>query len=126
MRPGSHGVTVVEVLVAVMVLTVGVLALAGSFAAMSRMVGRGGRATIAAEVAAGRLDELRRVAHSTSPPCTGPQWRSDNASESGIVERWQLLDEAGPARRVQLVVSYRTPAGVVTDTAVTAVLCEPA
>jgi Tfp pilus assembly protein FimT len=126
MRASSHGVTVVEVLVAVMVLTVGVLALVGSFAGMSRMIGRGGRATIAAEVAAGRLEELRRIAHSTSPPCTAPEWRSGSALESGIAERWQVVDESGPARRVQLVVSYHTPAGVVTDTSMTAVLCEPA
>jgi Tfp pilus assembly protein PilV len=126
MRAGSHGVAVIEVLVAVMVLAVGVLALAGSFAAMSRMIGRGGRATIAAEVAAGRLDELRRIAHSTSPPCTAPEWRSGSASESGIAERWQVLDEAGSARRVVLVVSYRSPGGVVSDTVMTAVLCDPA
>jgi hypothetical protein len=126
MGTSSRAVTVVEVLVAVMVLTVGVMALVGGFAGMSRMIGQGGRATIAAQVAAGRLEELSRIAHSTSPPCTAADWRSDSASQSGIAQRWQVLDPAGWARRVQLVVSYRTPARVVTDTAMTALLCGPA
>jgi Tfp pilus assembly protein PilV len=125
-RAIEPGFTVAEVLVAVMVLTVGVLALVGSFAGMSRMLGQGRQATVAAAVTAGRMEELRRIAHSTSPPCTAPEWRSDSASETGVAESWQVLDPEGITRRVQLIVRYRTPAGFATDTAVMAVLCEPA
>jgi Tfp pilus assembly protein PilV len=125
-RASWFGLTLVEVLVAVVVLAVGVLALVGTSAQMSRMIGRGRQATVAAMLAAGRIERLRGVARSTSPPCTGAEWRSDSAVEAGVSQSWRVLDPAGVARRLQLVVRYRTPTGLATDTIVTAVLCEAA
>ena len=123
MRARKYGFTVAEVLVAVVVLTVGVLALVGSSALMSRMIGRGRHATIAAMLAASRLERLRLVARSTSPPCTAPEWQGGSAVEAGVLQSWEILDPAGVARRLQLIVRYRTPLGPATDTVVTAVLC---
>jgi Tfp pilus assembly protein PilE len=124
-RANPYGLTIVEVLVAVVLLTVGLLALVGSSAQVSRMIGRGRHATVAAMLAAGRIERLRGVAGSTSPPCTGLEWRSGSAVESGVMESWQILDPAGAVRRLQLIVRYRTPAGLTTDTIVAAVLCQP-
>ncbi|MBA3893069.1 MAG: hypothetical protein H0X69_05165 [Gemmatimonadales bacterium] len=123
MRARKYGFTVAEVLVAVVVLTVGVLALVGSSAYMSRMIGRGRHATVAAMLAASRLERLRLVARSTSPPCTAPEWQGGSAAEAGVLQSWEMLDPAGVARRLQLIVRYRTPVGLATDTVVTAVLC---
>lgn len=125
MQTSWYGLTVAETLVAVVVLTVGVLALAGSSALMTRMIGRGRHATTAAMVAAARVEQLRQIAHSTSPPCTSPEWRTDSAAQPGATESWSILDPAGLVRRVQLVVRHRTPAGLATDTIVTALLCAP-
>lgn len=125
MRAGGYGFTVAEVLVAVVVLTVGVLVLVGSSALATRMIGLGRQATVAATMAAGRVDRLRRVALATRPPCTGPEWRSDSLTEAGVAQSWRILDPTGLARRLQLIVRYRTPSGSTTDTITTAFLCSP-
>jgi Tfp pilus assembly protein PilE len=125
-RTRKTGFTVAEVVVAVVVFTVGVLALVGAFAAMGRMIGRGSQATVAAAVLAGRIEELHRIAGSTRPPCTAPEWRSGSATEAGVTHDWDVLEPTGVARRVRLVVRHHTPTGTATDTAMTAVLCEPA
>ena len=119
------GFTLVEVLVAAVVLVTGILALAGSAALTSRMVGRGGLSTRIALAATGRIDDLRRVASSTVPACTSPEWRNDSAGGPAFAERWEILDAFGPARRVQVVVRARHPSGVSSDTVVAGILCGP-
>lgn len=123
MRANRYGLTVAETLVAVVVLTVGVLALVGSSAQVSRMIGRGRHATLAAMVVAGRIERLRQIARSTSVPCTSADWRSDSAAGAGVTESWRILDPAGVVRRIQLIVRHRTPGGLATDTVATAFLC---
>lgn len=120
------GFTIAEVVVAVVVFTVGGFALVGAFAAMGRMIGRGSQATVAAAVLAGRMEELHRIARSTWPPCTAAEWQSGSATEAGVTHEWEVLDPTGVARRVQLVGHRHTLAGTATDTVTTAVLCEPA
>ena len=120
---GRSGFTVAEVLVAVVVLSVGILALAGSAALTSRMVGRGQHATSIGLAAASRVERLRQVAFSTAPPCSAAEWRSGSASGAGLDESWELLDPSGPVRRVMLVLRSRHATGTSSDTVFTAVLC---
>ena len=121
------GFTVAEVIVAVTVLSVGLLALAGSAALTSRMVGWGQRDTRVGQAAAARVERLRQVAFSTVPACSAPAWRSDSAGDSavgsGLSESWEILDDAGPVRRVLIVLHSRRPGGTSSDTVLTAVLC---
>jgi Tfp pilus assembly protein PilE len=117
------GFTIAEVMVALVVLTVGVLALVGSAALTSRMIGRGRHSTRAGQVAAARIERLRQVAFSTLPACTSAEWRSGSAGGPSLTESWQILDPAGPARRVRIVLSARHPTGFSTDTVVTGILC---
>ena len=121
MRAGNDGFTVAEVLVAVVVFTVGVLALVGAAAATSRMLARGRHATAGAAVLAGRIEELHRIAAATVPACSAPEWRSDSAYDTGVSLRWEVLDDAGPARRVRLVLRHRASQSA--DTVMTGVLC---
>ncbi len=125
MRFIRFGVTVAEVLVAVVVLTVGVLALVGTWARTSRMIGLGRHSTVAALAASSRIEWLRQAALASTPPCSGPGWRNGAAAGAWTSERWDILDTAGAARRVRVVVSHRTPAGPIADTVVSAVWCEP-
>ena len=120
---GRSGFTLVEALVAVVVLGTGILALAGSAALTSRMIGRGGLSTRSAVAAAGRLDRLRRVAYSTVPACTAPEWRDDSAGSAGLAESWQILDVGGPARRVRVILRATHPTGTSSDTIVAGVWC---
>ena len=122
---GRSGLTIAEAMVALVVLSVGVLALVGSAALTSRMVGQGRHSTRAGQIAAARIERLYQIAFSTVPPCTGGEWRSDSASGRGLAESWQILDPAGPARRVRIVLRSRHPTGTSSDTVVTGILCGP-
>lgn len=120
-RPVS-GFTLVETVLALLLLVVGVLAFLGSSAMATRMIGWGRWATLASHVATARLDGLRRLAASTSPPCAHPQLTGGSASTGGIRERWEL-GAAGNARPITLELEYRTPGGFIRDTLLTAVVC---
>jgi hypothetical protein len=125
-RVGSRSAfTIAETLVALVVLTAGVLALVGSAALTTRMLGRGRHSTRTGLVAAARIERLRQIGFSTVPACTGAEWRSDSAGGPGLSESWQILDAAGPARRMRIVLRSRHSTGISSDTVVTAMLCSP-
>lgn len=124
MRVASRSAfTIAEAVVALVMLSVGVLALVGSAALTSRMVGQGRHSTRTGQVAAARIERLRQIAFSTVPACTGAEWRSDSAGGPGLTESWQILDPAGTARRVRIVLRSRHPTGTSSDTVVTGFLC---
>ena len=70
MTRNAEGFTIVEVLVAVLVLTVGITSLIGTAGLVTRMVGQGKRTTQAVQRGERRLETLRQQALSTSPQCT--------------------------------------------------------
>ncbi len=120
-----RGFTILEVMVAVVLLTMGVLALVSSSAMVSRMIGRGRGATVAVQVGAARLERLRRIAGSTTPRCASPGFAGDSAVTDGVLERWIVEPPSGSglARRVSVILAYRDPRGPVRDTVHTVVLC---
>lgn len=102
-----RGFTLIEVMIAVVLLTVGVMALASGSASVSRMIGRGRTETLVGDIVASRADWLRRVAASTNPPCTA--LANGDSTKSGIRQQWTILGAAGAVSRdVRLIVSYRT------------------
>ncbi|HJS48106.1 MAG TPA: prepilin-type N-terminal cleavage/methylation domain-containing protein [Gemmatimonadales bacterium] len=118
------GFTIVEVMVAVMVLAVGVLALAGSSAAVSRMLGRGKTATLAANVGLDQMERLRAYAEATDPPCGSARFASSPGVQArqGMSLVW-VVPALGQLRDVEVRVSYRTPGGLRTDTLRTRIRC---
>lgn len=120
--PSDRGFTLIEVLVAIVLLTVGVMALVGSAAMVSRMIGRGRGSTVAVQIATARLEKLRRLAGSTTPKCSSPQFVSDSAITAGMSESW-IVEPAGLSRRVSVILVYRDPRGLLRDTLRTTVLC---
>ena len=66
----NGGFTLIEVLVAIMILTVGILALLQAGASSTFMLRDGRLRTMASALAASRIDSLRLVAGSTNPTCT--------------------------------------------------------
>jgi hypothetical protein len=115
----------VEVMVALVLLTLAVMALVSSSAMVSRMIGRGRGSTIAVQVATARIERLRRIAASTTPRCLSPQFVSDSTSTDGVSERWVVAPSGGSglSRRVSVILAYRDPRGPVRDTLRTIVLC---
>jgi prepilin-type N-terminal cleavage/methylation domain-containing protein len=119
-EPGSAGFSVVEVLVAIVVIAIGLLALGGSSASVTRMLGTARPATRAAAAAERRLEELRREARSSTPPCAA--LAPGSAASGGISERWETV--IGPGAAVlRVIVSWEGPRGIEADTLATAVQC---
>lgn len=111
MKHSSSGLTLVEVLIALIVLGVGILALAGSSSLITRMIGRGKSETHAALAASRRVEMLRSAAHSTSPRCTASSFASGGPTlVDGATESW-VVPPGGARRRVRVTVTYLTVKG---------------
>ena len=123
MRRNAQGFTIIEVLVAVLVLTVGVTALVGSAGMVTRMIGRGKRTTEATQRAERRLEILRQTALSATPQCTG--LTGGTATSAGITETWTVTTPVSPAqtRVLQVIVSYPRIRGNSVDTLITSIRC---
>lgn len=109
MIASNKGFTLAEVLVAVMILSVGLLAIAASSGSVYRMLGHGKLSTEVAHVASTRLELLRREANKTTPRCTSAGMVSGiDTVMPGVVEQW-VVSGVGGSRTVLVIVT--TPAG---------------
>jgi prepilin-type N-terminal cleavage/methylation domain-containing protein len=81
-RRARAGFTLVELMVAIMVMSVGVLGLAGTSVAVARLTGGAAQQTIAANVAATRFEKFR------SAPCNAVT--AGSASTRGVSETWAV------------------------------------
>jgi prepilin-type N-terminal cleavage/methylation domain-containing protein len=117
------GFSIVEVLVALLVLGIGILGLSGSSAMITRMIGRGKAETHAAVAASRRVEMLRQAAHSSTPRCTAADFASGGPLiQDGLTESWTITP-AGPVRRVRVTVTYLTVQGTRSAVLETAVAC---
>ena len=123
MKQATKGFTIIEVLVAVIVLTVGVTALVGTAGMATRMVQRGKMSTRASDLGAKRIERLRLAALSTTPRCTAAAFASGGPSTyQNVTETWNVA-AAGSLRAVTVSVSYRTAQGTHTDVLTTQIRC---
>jgi prepilin-type N-terminal cleavage/methylation domain-containing protein len=106
----DSGFSIIEVLVAIVILSVGLLALAQSSGTVSRMVGRGKQDTQAAMAAQSQLEVLRRQATTTPTKCTGLTSGSTTVAASGMTTAWTVTG-SGNTREVVITVTYRISRG---------------
>jgi prepilin-type N-terminal cleavage/methylation domain-containing protein len=111
-RRDQRGFTLIEVMIAVVVLAIGVTALVGSSAVVTRMIGQGKISTQAVQAVSQRLEQLRAAAFSTTPNCTA----------NGIVTTWTITAN-GELRTIRMIVTYPTAAGGDADTVSTIIRC---
>lgn len=99
------GFTIIELIVAIMILVVGVLGLAGTAGMVSRMTGGAAQQTIAANVASSRFEMLRSV------PCA--QVTSGTATTRGMAEKWTTTVSPSNANlyTVKDVITYTAAGG---------------
>ena len=112
----SSGFTLIEVLVALVLLTVGVLGLAGVARSVTRLTSEGLRLTTAAALAGARIEQLR------AGGCAGVG--AGMAAYGAYVESWSA-DAAGAARAVLVRVTYPAPPGRRTRTLAAVIACAP-
>jgi prepilin-type N-terminal cleavage/methylation domain-containing protein len=120
-KRSRSGFTLIEVLVAVTVLAVGVMAMAGSAAAVTRMIGRGKIDTRASQLATERMEALRRAALFTTPRCNA--LASGSSTPSGNVTLAWTVTVSGTGRNVSVHATYATARGPRTDTLTTYIEC---
>ena len=118
--PGARaGFTIVEVIAAIMILTVGVLGLASAAATVTRMMGTAEVQSDAAAIAAARFETLRAT---RCPVVNG------SASGAGINERWAVSQLGNASFRMYQVtdtVQYRNRRGLRTQAYQSVVQCLP-
>jgi prepilin-type N-terminal cleavage/methylation domain-containing protein len=119
---GRRGFTVVEVLVAMMVMTIAVLALASSSGLVAKMMTRGHNAEMASSFAARRLDVLRLSG------CTARANGADTLFRGGAnwaaINNWAWTDATSGTFRVKVTTQYRSSGGTIgTNISETSISC---
>lgn len=102
--PSRGGFTLVELMVAIMILSIGVIALASAAGLVSRLIGGGAHQSLAAQTALTRFERMRGAACSSIA--------GGSATTRGITERW-VVAKGDPATTVRVTdsVSFRTALG---------------
>lgn len=103
--PDRRGFSLVELMVAMMLLSVGVLGLVGVSAMAMRQTNDANNRNIAALVAATRMETLR------SRTCASLA-NGGPVETSGVTERWTVVNPANPlTRTITGQFTYRAPRG---------------
>ena len=105
--PGARsGFSLLEVLIALVVLTIGVLGYAGTLAPMARLGGEGRFHTRSAIILTSRLDRLRRdIAEGGAGCSAGASGLTQHPD--GIRESWTITPDARVARVLVEAAMYR-------------------
>ena len=95
-RRPRHGTSLVEILIAAVMLMVAVMGLLGASSNISRQMGAGRRQMVAASIAQRRLDSLQSL------PCSALSAAGSGTGTShGIRERWTVTG-SGATRSIEL------------------------
>ncbi|HEV8400424.1 MAG TPA: prepilin-type N-terminal cleavage/methylation domain-containing protein [Gemmatimonadales bacterium] len=122
-RNDQRGFTIVEIIIAIVVLTVGLLGLVSTAALVTRMIARGQRSSVAATFASQRMELLRPSAcidgqrtNGTDTLYRGSAWVAIN--------NWTWVDQGNQYYRARIVTTYKTVKNSVrTDTLEVGVPC---
>jgi prepilin-type N-terminal cleavage/methylation domain-containing protein len=121
MRAASSGFTLLEVLIALLLVTVGLLGLAGTLGPIAALAGEGRAHGRAALALASRADSLRAVLRAGAPACIAPPAGTWQRSD-GLLEQWSAVDMGGVIE-VRIVAAVPALRHGVPDTLVTRLPC---
>jgi hypothetical protein len=113
----------VEVVMAIVVLSFGILVLSSSAVGISRMLRSGQSKTRATAIASARVEYLRNIALSTTPPCTSASLTGGTATQpAGSTETWTITG-TGAIRVAKVIVTYRNGPRAQADTLSGVIAC---
>jgi prepilin-type N-terminal cleavage/methylation domain-containing protein len=117
----ENGFTIIEVVVAILVLSIGLLAMVGSTAMVTRMIARGQRSATAAIFASQRLEQLRASACTVRPNGADTLYRGGTWT---AVNSWAFVNAGNSTWRIKLTSKYKTAQGRTrTDSTETEISC---
>lgn len=127
-RPAESGFTIIEVLVAISILTVGILAMMGTSVAVQRLITRGRRVTQATQLGEQILDSLRLKANENLVACTGLTSNATGYTRQAVTVKWAVgaLTANGNVseRQVQVYLTYAADRKNLADTLTTVFKCD--
>jgi prepilin-type N-terminal cleavage/methylation domain-containing protein len=128
----KKGFTIIEILIAIIVLTVGVLALVTTAALVTRMIARGQRSADASAFMARRVERLRAMASGQlAGACALPLPGADTlfrGSNWVAINRWTVTLVPGQTQnyRIKVVSTYKTVKNLMrSDSMETTFSCDP-
>ena len=121
MRRTRRGFTLLEVLLALLVLTTGLLGFAGTLGPISALAGQGRIHSRAAVVLASRVSRLRTELQAGAPGCVLPAAGS-LVHPSGVDESWQSSLSVNIVE-LRIVVRFRLPRRTPAETLIVRLPC---
>jgi Tfp pilus assembly protein PilV len=103
----TQGFTIIEIIIAIIVLTVGVLALASTAALVTRMISRGQRSAEASGFATRRVERMRVAACINAQRVNG-QDTLYRGSTWVSINTWTFADLGNLNYRLKVVSTYKT------------------
>jgi prepilin-type N-terminal cleavage/methylation domain-containing protein len=125
MTSSRGGFTLIETLVALVILAVGLFAMAATSAAVTTTMTGSRFATVATQLMNQRMEALRAASRATAVPCTAPGFASSGAPvvSQAVTLTWQVPANGG-VRLVRVIASYPIGRGRTrTDTLSTSIPC---
>jgi len=125
---GTAGFTIPEVLVAVVILSVGILAMIGTSAATQKMIGRARRTTTATQISEGVLDSLRLKSNEDLVTCTDLASNTTGYTLQGVLVKWEVDARVATGttgyRIVRVIAQYNAVGRTFRDTITTMLKCD--
>lgn len=119
----ERGFTIIEVIIAIIVLTVGLLGLVTTAALVTRMIARGQRSAVAATYAAQRMERMRPAACIPAQQVPGSE-SLYRGSTRVATNDWTFANAGNNTFRLRVITTYLTSNNRTrTDTLETSVSC---
>ena len=127
-RLGKRGFSIPEVLLAVVILSVGILAMMGSSAAGTKLISRGRRVTIATQVGTAVMDSLRLRSNEDLVACTDLTSNATGYTKQGTKVTWAIGSYVSTGRTgtrsVDVIVEYVATGTTTLDTLSSVFKCD--
>jgi type IV pilus assembly protein PilV len=124
-QSNEGGFTLVELMIAILVLTIGVMGLVGTSTLVTRQINRSRIGTIATEVGTRRLERLKLAAapNGATAACASASFANGGPiTARGVTESWTVAN-AGITRTATVTVTYPRVGGTSTITLQTEIGC---